>query len=155
MCIRPLTRCSLHATADIFALLKSNQDEPDPLAAQAAGLPLGTHALRFIVHYAWGRAVVVAVIVGKIRDFHQPVPICPLGASAAWRVCCHGLDQLCLPQPCFLHDELVFWVSQFAVDVPPCSLVYKLRARLENCQSQAHCYLLSHNHTANRGASPG
>jgi hypothetical protein len=75
MCIRPLTRCSLHATADIFALLKSNQDEPDPLAAQAVGLPLGTHALRFIVHYAWGRAVVVAVVVvvGKIRDFHQPV----------------------------------------------------------------------------------
>lgn len=33
--------CSLHATADIFAALKSNMDEPDPLVAQAVGLPVG------------------------------------------------------------------------------------------------------------------
>ncbi len=32
---------SLHATADMFASLKSNQDEPDVAAAQAVGLPLG------------------------------------------------------------------------------------------------------------------
>ncbi|KAL6758551.1 hypothetical protein V8C86DRAFT_3093071, partial [Haematococcus lacustris] len=35
---------SLHATADLFAALKSNMDEPDPATAQAIGLPQGRDA---------------------------------------------------------------------------------------------------------------
>jgi hypothetical protein len=44
---RTTRRCRLlwsrspHATADIFASLKSNQDEPDPAAAALVGVPLG------------------------------------------------------------------------------------------------------------------
>ncbi|GLI60024.1 hypothetical protein VaNZ11_002089, partial [Volvox africanus] len=39
--LRLLWSRSPHATADLFAALKSNQDEPDPAAAALVGLPLG------------------------------------------------------------------------------------------------------------------
>ncbi|EFJ52250.1 hypothetical protein VOLCADRAFT_103253 [Volvox carteri f. nagariensis] len=39
--LRLLWSRSPHATADLFAVLKSNQDEPDPAAAALVGVPLG------------------------------------------------------------------------------------------------------------------
>lgn len=38
--LRLLWSRSMHATADIFMALKANQDEPDPVKAAAAGIPL-------------------------------------------------------------------------------------------------------------------
>ena len=35
--LRVIWSRSLHATADIFRALKANQDDPDPIAAQAVG----------------------------------------------------------------------------------------------------------------------
>ena len=35
--LRVIWSRSLHATADMFRALKANQDDPDPIAAQAVG----------------------------------------------------------------------------------------------------------------------
>ncbi|KXZ54474.1 hypothetical protein GPECTOR_4g539 [Gonium pectorale] len=62
--LRLLWSRSPHATAELFAMLKSNADEPDPAAAALVGLPLGPDGAPLGQQQAGGGGAVAAGGVG-------------------------------------------------------------------------------------------
>jgi hypothetical protein len=73
---------SLHATADLFLALKSNQDEPDAAAAALVGVPVGPDGQPVPVGGARARCCRSA---SRLRLPPQPpwLPPCPLPPAPA------------------------------------------------------------------------
>ena len=70
--LRVIWARSLHATADIFRALKANQDDPDPVEAQAVGKRSSGPPSESPHRQQFRQALKEAMLIVASRELHWP-----------------------------------------------------------------------------------